>query len=210
MRYRPENNWNEFQWEREIRRDERRISCYFSELPACLDLPGEEDMIFDSLLSRPGLVPASGAESLHDWLGSSNDEDDSDDFEEPDPHRPGTELIEQFDRMAAEWNSNIVASVEFSGLADALGVACSYGKLLARLADFVDAREDFERGLKVSLGKRVLADINDLAGDLRQMIGIEPRHATFIAGQLERTSHLLERASDLLLAYRGEKKSGRR
>ena len=41
---RPDENWNEFQWENEIRRDERRISCYFRELPACLDLPGEEEM----------------------------------------------------------------------------------------------------------------------------------------------------------------------
>lgn len=54
---RPQDNWNEYRWEQEIRRDERRISCYYRELPACLDLPGEEDMIFSSLLSQPDLVP---------------------------------------------------------------------------------------------------------------------------------------------------------
>ena len=59
--YRPQDNWNEFQWEHEIRRDERRISCYYRELPACLDLPGEEEMIFSSLLSRPDLVPITDA-----------------------------------------------------------------------------------------------------------------------------------------------------
>ena len=35
-------HWDEFRWEEEIRRDERRISGYFHELAACLDLPDEE------------------------------------------------------------------------------------------------------------------------------------------------------------------------
>ena len=62
--HRPQDNWNEFQWENEIRRDERRISCYFRELPACLDLPGEEAMIFDSLASRPDLVPTGSSPEI--------------------------------------------------------------------------------------------------------------------------------------------------
>lgn len=74
---RPQDNWNEYRWEQEIRRDERRISCYYRELPACLDLPGEEDMIFSSLLSQPDLVPIGGnADSLRVWHSESEEEDD--------------------------------------------------------------------------------------------------------------------------------------
>src|SRR5574344_611219 len=90
--FKPQANWNEYQWEHEIRRDERRISRYFRELPACLDLPGEEDMIFNSLLSHTDLVPTAGTPAaLRCWYNS--DDDDSDDFEdEPETaNRPGND-----------------------------------------------------------------------------------------------------------------------
>ena len=50
-------NWDEFRWEQEIRRDERRINCYFRTLPACLDLPGEEDMVNSAIAARSDLLP---------------------------------------------------------------------------------------------------------------------------------------------------------
>jgi len=43
------NHWDEFRWERELRRDERRISGYFRQLANCLDLPDEEELIYGQL-----------------------------------------------------------------------------------------------------------------------------------------------------------------
>lgn len=77
-------SWNEFQWEKEIRRDERRISCYFRELPGCLDLPGEEEMIFSTLLSSPDLVPTGGnPDSLRFWQRPDEDDEEYEDSDDP-------------------------------------------------------------------------------------------------------------------------------
>ena len=61
--------WNEFQWEEEIRRDERRICGYFHELPSCLDLPGEEEMIYEKLFSQVDICE----ENLHIPSGAAED-----------------------------------------------------------------------------------------------------------------------------------------
>lgn len=167
-----EKDWNEFQWEHEIRRDERRISCYFRELAGCLDLPGEESMIFDSLMSCPGLVPAGAAPGhwrMWDVLDEEEDDDREDTGEGPRRRRPGDELVEQLDKLACEWNVVFALRLRETLRSHGLAVSCGFGKTLARLADFVDTDEQEMRPLKISLGKRVLADLNELVGMLRDI-----------------------------------------
>jgi len=166
-----EEHWNEFQWEKEIRRDERRISCYFRELPVCLDPPGEEEMIFNSLLSSPDLVPTGGdPDSLRYWRHpDEEDEEDYDDAEDT-PHRhSGTEIVNEIDRLATEWNVSCASSLRSTLNLRGLGIVCAFGKLLARTADFIDTDLETASGLKISLGKRALADLNDLVGGLKQL-----------------------------------------
>ena len=68
--------WNEFQWEEEIRRDERRICGYFHELPSCLDLPGEEEMIYEKLFSQVDLMPVNGKTgALRNWDDGEDEEE---------------------------------------------------------------------------------------------------------------------------------------
>ncbi len=198
-----ERNWNEFQWEREIRRDERRISCYYRELAACLDLPGEEDMIFNSLLSRPDLVPTGGnTETLRYW---QKDEEDDEEFDEEDfRRRPGSEVVEEIDRLATEWNvlcaSRLRANLDLHGL----GIACAYGKLLARAADFVDTDPEEARGLKISLGKRALSDLNELSGGLNKLGKFQPSLRSHLENQIEFLGHVRERLIDLVEPLRQE------
>ena len=61
--------WNEYDWEREIRRDERRIGCYFDLLPNCIDLPNEEDNIYSRIMSRSDLIPKGV--SVNNWSGEN-------------------------------------------------------------------------------------------------------------------------------------------
>ena len=37
--------WNEFDWEKELRKDDERIHTYFRELPSYIDLPNEDELI---------------------------------------------------------------------------------------------------------------------------------------------------------------------
>lgn len=200
--YRPQDNWNEFQWEHEIRRDERRISCYYRELPACLDLPGEEEMIFSSLLSRPDLVPtATNPDSLRTWRGAPEDEEEFDE-EEPPPRRPGSETVDQLDHLCAEWN--ILAATQLRADLDlpGLGVSCAYAKLLARVADFVDTDEIRDLALKLSLGKRSLADLNELTGELSRLAGIQHSIRSALLLHVELLAHVREQLIDQLTRLR--------
>lgn len=193
-----EENWNEFQWEREIRRDERRISCYFRELPGCLDLPGEEDMIFSSLLSRPDLVPTGGnPDSLRFWQKPEEEEDDEIEADDP-PRRPGAEIVDEIDRLATEWNVCCASLLRSNLDLHGLGIVCAFGKLLARVADFIDADEETARGLKISLGKRALADLNELAGGLKRLCDLQRSLSSHAALTIELLGHVRERLVDLV------------
>ena len=49
MDYKDCFSWSEYDWEREIRKDDARVSAYITELPRYIDLPGKADkklMIF--------------------------------------------------------------------------------------------------------------------------------------------------------------------
>jgi len=194
-----EEHWNEFQWEQEIRRDERRISCYFRELPACLDLPGEEEMIFNTLLSSPDLVPSGGnPDSLRYWHRSEEEEEEE--FEEADENRrrPGVEIVDEIDRLATEWNVSCASSLRSTLDLHGLGIVCAFGKLLARAADFVDTDQETARGLKSSLGKRALADLNELVGGLERLRELQRSLKAEIALTVELLGHVRERLIDLV------------
>ena len=192
-------SWNEFQWEKEIRRDERRISCYFRELPGCLDLPGEEEMIFSTLLSSPDLVPTGGnPDSLRFWQRPDEDDEEYEDSDDPPRRRPCAEIVEEIDRLATEWNVCCASSLRSNLDLHGLGIVCAYGKLLARTADFVDTEADTARGLKISLGKRALADLNELVGALEQLSTLQRSLATDLALAVELLGHVRERLIDLV------------
>ncbi|MBO5308292.1 MAG: hypothetical protein J6C40_09840 [Lentisphaeria bacterium] len=156
-------SWNEFQWEEEIRRDERRINGYFRDLPSCLDLPGEEDMIYEKLFSRTELMPIQGKTgALRNW------EEDENNDEDEGNSAPTHKLLVQLDCLAVEWNIITVNTLFPAFAADGLKIACAYGKLIVRTANFLEERQmDFS--LRISLGKRCLADLNDLAGSLTEI-----------------------------------------
>ena len=193
-------DWNEFQWEKEIRRDERRISCYFRELPSCLDLPGEEEMIFNTLLSSPDLVPSGGnPDSLRYWHHSDEDEDDEfDETDDSSRRRPGSDVVDEIDRLATEWNVCCASSLRSTLDLHGLSIVCAFGKLLARAADFVDTESETARGLKISLGKRALTDLNDLVGGLGRLRELQRSLKPEITLAIELLGHIRERLIDLV------------
>ena len=99
------NNWDEFEWEKEIRKDELRIARYFKTLPGCLDLPGEDDMIFRRLMEQPELVP-SGVRDPHRISMFDFENNDDEDFTDDSRsrRRNAFEGLRRLENLAAEWN----------------------------------------------------------------------------------------------------------
>jgi hypothetical protein len=177
--------WNEFQWEEEIRRDERRICGYFHELPSCLDLPGEEEMIYEKLFSQVDLMPVNGKTgALRNW-------DDGEDEEEWEDNGPPHKLLIQLDCLALEWNVIIVNSLPEELSSVGLGIACQYGKLIVRTANFLEDAQ-MEKALRISLGKRCLTDLNDLAGSLAVMSQTMKELHLELRAQQEMLGHIRE------------------
>ena len=168
MRNYRRKNRDEFDWEQEIRRDEMRISRYYRELAYCLDLPGEDEIIYEQLSGRcSDPVPtAAGEDPLRQHFF---DRDDEDGDEENQPHHQSV-LVGRIDRLAASWcvlSASVLDRRFF--VPGGLAVACAYAKLLARVSDFADADPVTERALCLSLAKRALADVNELLGAMYEL-----------------------------------------
>ena len=151
-----------------MRRDERRINRYFAHLESCIDLPGEEDLIFGQIAERADLVPTGmtggNPDALRNRCYVSSCEDEEEGEFTPPP--AALSMMNLLDAMTCQWNELAVEKLFPDFYPQALGVSCAYAKLLARAADFIHT-ENSETGLKRTLGKRVLADLNELADALR-------------------------------------------
>ncbi len=152
-----------------MRRDEKRISRYFRELPHCIDLPGEEEIIFDELMRDPGLVPSGvSPEEYHRYFiwdpESSGDEEDDDEVSSG-RESEDMEFTPRLDALLTEWNFLAAAHFPDSDREYAMGISCLYAKLIGRIGDAV-AAPDSESALKKCLFKRSLKDLNNLCSEL--------------------------------------------
>ena len=192
-------NWDEFRWEQEIRRDERRINCYFRTLPSCLDLPGEEEIVNGTIAAQSDLLPMPGTNNTSaPWSYLQLPEDDAEDREESPPvegRRPGEHIIESIDKLASQWNIHCAATPEIQYAA--LSISCSYAKLLARCADFFDVPEN-NTALRRCLGKRCLCDLLELNTFLEMLEKSAPEESSFVSFQQNRLIGLREQISNML------------
>ena len=174
-------NWDEYAWSREIRKDELRIAGYFRALKTCLDLPGEDEMIFKNLMNQPEMVP-TGVSDPHRMLKSELEQfEDNAEWEEDRRenrrHNP-FEASRRVENLAREWNLLAASSNTDEAFAAGLCVSCSLGKLLSRIYNFeeTDDTEDC-LSLRIGLLKRMLADLNEAVEVLsrsRSAVNITP------------------------------------
>ena len=158
-------NWDEFAWELELRKDELRIARYFETLPGCLDLPGEDDMIFRRLMEQPELVPTGVHDPRHISIFDWENDPDNEEYEGAPPRQRGNfEGLRRLENLASEWNLLVAAQLDEKFFHPALAVTCGFGKLLSRILNLSDVEESGDAGaLRISLTNRSLADNNELS-----------------------------------------------
>lgn len=175
-------NWNEFRWEKEIRQDEKRIRHYFRILPACLDLPDEEDSIINKLMSQADLVNSEvnlnkGEGSLDVFFEGDEEHLDISDLRE----RRYSDIYLNLHKLSLEWNIILVRDLRQSLRKSGLVTTCTLGRLLARSIDIIELEEAQMSQLKISLLKRILSGINDLLGQLNSF----SRQQSTLKGKLD-------------------------
>jgi hypothetical protein len=191
-------NWSEFDWERELRKDEERIHSYFGELKTYLDLPGEEEIIMKKLMSKPNLVPSNleNGEMMFD----SFYEDNSDFFISTEWRRKeGGDIFTQLEKLAQQWTLIFASGLRDTNLREGIYILCLFGKLLARNVDFIGvAAHDNIVMLKLSLCKRLHHDINKLLGEFRNLKLSQKSLQIKIDGLVSNLQNIRERVVDLL------------
>ena len=159
------DHWDEFDWEKELRKDDERVAAYMDELPRYIDLPSEDAVIMKHLKEKPGLVPPDG-----DYNGTFLDnifEDDfesEDDFTEDWQKKDGAEFYIAASRLSRLWAQFFALQSDPKITVPAIRILCLYGKIMARSGDLIDMADDDYVALRIALVKRLLADVNELMG----------------------------------------------
>lgn len=200
-----DKNMNEFDWEREIRKDEARINTYLNELNKFLDLPDEENLIMKKLQRNPELIPNNAALSNINFSGFS--EDDEDDFLSPEElqKKEGADIYMQMQKLAYHWNNVFAAELKPECIPSGMAITCTYGKLLARLADVLDVGQDGLSNLRIALCKRVISELSELAKHFDNLTGEQPEIKPVLDTHYSQLHIIREKLLDLLAKTRDKK-----
>lgn len=163
MEYNDKNKMNEFSWEKEFRKDDARIRSCMREIPAVVDLPGEDDLLMGRVQKQPEY-----AKGLQRWNDSFLDEFfDSDDIIFPENWREceGADIYSRLERLMEEWCRIYALNSTDNGLK----ILCFYGNIMGFSIDLVDFGGEKMPGLKVALCKRIYTGINNIISVIAEM-----------------------------------------
>lgn len=181
---------SEAEWEKEIRRDEKRINRYFYELPICIDLPEEESCIYSDISSIPELVPRQM--SMEEWkrLPFRDEEFDAEFDERMSELFREDEFVKMLDALSVEWNIFCVERLSLDTRCNGIGVTCAISKLIARICDFNNAGKNHNFPLQKSLGKFVMQDIDSLVLSIMDIVNKQPDVSIELDAFIQTAEHI--------------------
>ena len=212
MDYKDCFSWSEFDWEREIRKDDARVSAYITELPKYIDLPGEDSILMRTIKRRLGAekdeddwgpVPADEEENLSMFPGSDNWR-----------AVPGGPVYHNCSVLARDFSLGAATCTREEVRPRIMRILALYGQLMARSADLIDMSLEKERAdmesedcevppnLVIAVVKRLLSFQNKLAAELRLLEKESPEMAAHADAHLEATGMMHDYLIDLLYFIR--------
>ena len=162
-------------WEEEMQTDDRRIRSYLQALPAYLDLPGEEELLFRQLSdggdAPEKFDPDAGLRSSR-YLAALESGTEFDRNGEALPPNPrDCRFSSVLDRLSVDWNWHFAA--ELAGDPDwtlhGVGIAAALAQLLETAGDFQNAVRSESFALAGCLQSRGLSQLARLSARLRQL-----------------------------------------
>ncbi len=170
--FRDEENRDEFDWEKEIRKDDDRVHDYLAELPRYIDLP-DEDKVISKRIRRRG----STWDDDFDAPPDDGYDDDYDDIPEEDfaHHRDGSDVYSAASKMAIDLTEYFAAEKDPAVAKAMMRALTLLGKLMARSLDILRLEDGELVTFRIALTKRFLADLNDLIGEYEKFTNAEVR-----------------------------------
>ena len=167
--------WNEFDWEKELRKDDERIHTYFRELPSYIDLPNEDELIYKRIKRREDLVPHGGVWPLQFWEMENPSEEDLD---------PMAQMRDKALQTSASGSTALVISYkqakilamfpvidpELAKHQEVMRLQCLVGKLIVALINILNLSSAGELpALRIAMCKRCMATLNEIYGELKKL-----------------------------------------
>lgn len=205
---------SEFDWEREIRKDDARVSAYIAELPKYIDLPGEDGILMRTIKRR------LGTEKDEDWDQIALDETTENPEDYPFPSganwraAPGGPLYHNSAVLARDLAMGAATCSREELRTRIMRILALYGQLMARSADLIDMSLEVERSvmedevceipdpLRIAIVKRLLSYQNSLTRELRLLAEESPELRSHAEGHLDATGMMHDYLVDLLNALR--------
>ncbi|OGV35058.1 MAG: hypothetical protein A2020_11055 [Lentisphaerae bacterium GWF2_45_14] len=205
---------SEFEWEKEIRKDEARINAYMKELRNFIDLPSEEEMIMKKMQKQPELIPQNAEWENSRFADMLEDIDDDVFFNDDWQKKDGADSYILLEKIAYQWCVIQAAEIKGELIAEGMKIICLFGKIMARTADILDIEIDEMPELKIALAKRVISDINSLIGILKDTAEKNTRLVRVVISHIEHLQGIREKLIDITEKVRekikGEDKNGQR
>ena len=153
---------DEFEWEKEIRKDDDRVHDYLAELPRYIDLP-DEDKVISKRIRRRG----STWDDDFDAPPDDDYDDDYDDVPEEDfvRHRDGSDVYTAASKMAIDLTEYFAVEKDQTAARAMMRALTLLGKLMARSLDVLRLEDGELVTFRIALTKRFLADLNELIGE---------------------------------------------
>ena len=159
--FRDGDSRDEFDWEKEIRKDDDRVHDYLAELPRYIDLP-DEDKVISKRIRRRGSTWEDFAPENDDY-----DDDYEDDIPEEDfvRHRDGSDVYTAASKMAIDLTEYFAVERDTAAAKSMMRALTLLGKLMARSLDILRLEDGELISFRIALTKRFLADLNELIGE---------------------------------------------
>lgn len=166
--------WSEFDWEKELRKDDARVNAYFQELPKYIDLPREDEIIYRRLQRQRHLAPQGGEWPFHDPAekdpppdDARMDEEERKKWDEKWLKREGADsyiLCGKLARALCTFFAEKSQSPEISG--KVMAALAMVGKMMARCTDLIELEPGELPAFRIAVCKRLADDANTLLGYL--------------------------------------------
>ena len=165
--------WNEFDWEKELRKDDERIHTYFCELPSYIDLPNEDELIYKRIKRREDLVPHGGVWPLQFWELENPTEEDLDPMAQMRDKAllfsDSTVLLISY-KQAKILAMFPVIDPELAKCQEVMRLQCTVGKLIVGLINILNLEASGDLpALRIALCKRCMATLNEIYGELKKL-----------------------------------------
>lgn len=207
-------SWSEFDWEREIRKDDARVSAYITELPKYIDLPGEDSILMRTIKRR------LGSDRDDDWgpvpYDESGDEQDMQPFPGSENWRaaPGGPVYHNCSVLVRDFILGAASCSREEIRPRVMRILTIYGQLMARSADLIDMSLEVERSkmemedcdipdnLRIAIVKRLLSFQNNLSKELHLLEEESPELRAHADAHREASGMMHDYLVDLLYAFR--------